>query len=601
MKTFTRMALWLLWCLVVFGALNIRGAPAGYVDGKIAADPAPVYSPIVEHLLWVLRDDGDIRRYFAYGEAMLGRPYDSDFVDAAKPADPAAATKGVIVTPDRPLIPWRDFSVEYPPGMLIVALLPALLTSDFPTYLIAFSVLMGILLTITTKLCVRMAETLRPGAGTAALLLSTAFVLGLGGIAIRRYDALVAVALAAMFHALVVRRPYRSGFWLTFGAAAKGAPLALSPLGVIFLFKRARKYEAWRAMFACIVTLGAASFGYSYFAGPRAFALLAYHMERPVQIETLYGSVMMTLSVFDPGIMKVAHSFGSDNIDSVWEPLLRRVSSYAPPLAILGVVVWFWRVIDHVPSEERSYRALFAGSTAILVALIALGKVSSPQYAVWLLPVGVMASALSSNISRALFILGYARASRISLRLRISRRVPCVPGGAGDAVAQPRADLLRVETPKRRPYRALDDCQQPLEKPQSPQRGRGPDHQRQDDREADRGGADILHTADLLVMGAGDAVAEFLDRRVEQFDDHHEQHRANQGDALPGLARQQASRRDRQREHHQFLAERRLETGRPAQSAPGIDEGHQNTSQIRLRERDEIPRRIEFDAFRPSA
>ena len=58
----------------------------------------------------LLRDDGDINRYFAYAEATLGRPYSLYFVRPPGAAGLQSARDfSRVATPAQPLVPWRDF------------------------------------------------------------------------------------------------------------------------------------------------------------------------------------------------------------------------------------------------------------------------------------------------------------------------------------------------------------------------------------------------------------------------------------------------------------------------------------------------------------
>ncbi|MGO9428913.1 hypothetical protein, partial [Rhodoblastus sp.] len=128
--------LWTIWCLLVFGLFNLYGPSLS--SYRTPDDPPEVPGRTVAlrldtlQMLGVLaRNDGDTARYFSYANAMLGRPYSSfyvrkmeDWTVAASAEEPNAGAFA-IVTPERPLLPWRDFSMEYPPAMAVFALLPA--------------------------------------------------------------------------------------------------------------------------------------------------------------------------------------------------------------------------------------------------------------------------------------------------------------------------------------------------------------------------------------------------------------------------------------------------------------------------------------------
>jgi len=64
----------------------------------------------------------------------------------------------------RPLVPYRDFAVEYPPGFFLWALPPALITDDIDGYRLLFTLWMAALMTAALWLTMRIAR--RFGAST---------------------------------------------------------------------------------------------------------------------------------------------------------------------------------------------------------------------------------------------------------------------------------------------------------------------------------------------------------------------------------------------------------------------------------------------------
>jgi hypothetical protein len=247
-----RARLWLVWLLVAFGALNVFGPPleawrrpgdAEPIDWKALKERQ---TPI-ERVMTTLRDDGDVERYFAYAAATLGRPYAADFVrpaGAAQPERPPDPSR--IATPGRPLVPWRDFAVEYRPAMMVAALLPAFFTNDEETYVRLFALEMEAALTLAVWLAVRTADRMRPGAGDAALAHATLITLALGVIVVRRYDPTVALTVAAAVHALGARRPAVSGAAFGLSIALKGVPILLAPIFAIYVLRMRAPYSSLR-------------------------------------------------------------------------------------------------------------------------------------------------------------------------------------------------------------------------------------------------------------------------------------------------------------------------------------------------------------------
>ena len=402
--------LWAIWCLLVFGLFNFYGPSLS--SYRTPDDPPEVPGRTLAlrldplQLLGILvRNDGDTARYFSYANAMLGRPYSSfyvrrmeDWTVAVSPAEQPRAGGFAIVTPERPLLPWRDFSMEYPPAMAIFALLPALLTRDFAAYHLLFCLEMELLLTLSVFCAVRAIDSLSPGQGARTLNFAIITTAALGFVAARRYDACVSASLGLTFLALATRRSACAGASLSLGVVAKGAPILFAPLGAIHFAAERR----WRELFVSLGAAGAvclaAGLGYLALAGDHWRDFFIYHGARPLQIESTYAAALILLSALDPSLVAGSvNSYGSDNIVSAYEPLLRPIAEAAPLLATLAICGWYWRARRECPREFDRLVELAKGVCAIVVAFSALGKVFSPQYLVWLTPVAAMASLQSSR------------------------------------------------------------------------------------------------------------------------------------------------------------------------------------------------------------
>ena len=316
------------------------------------------------------------------------------------------------IVPPRPLLPWRDFLLEYPPGMLLVILLPGLFTSDMNRYFLLFSVEMELFLTLAVYLSVRTADLLESD-GTKALSQSIFLTAALGVVAVRRYDPSVALAISGTIYALAARRPGLSGVALALAVALKGVPIVLAPVFVLWFCAR-RDWNGFRAASASFaVCIGIVAIGYLAIAWPHALDSIAYHANRPVQMESIYSAFLMMARLFAPHIMSIGMSYGSYNIISALEPLLRLIANIA---AISGIMLsYFWaykRIGAARDDRERLIYVIFA-CCACLVAVISLGKVSNSQYLVWLIPIGALGGALSAGDGRWRLVIACALAQAV--------------------------------------------------------------------------------------------------------------------------------------------------------------------------------------------
>ncbi len=377
----------LIWALIALLTPGLRlinwvNAPDAHVAASVGSD-----LPDLEAVF------ADAPRYYAYAQAMLGRPYDSYYI---RPVEGWRQDQGPphrLATPDHALTPWRDFSMEYPPGALVAILPPALLASGVASYFAVFALEMALCLALALWLGMRAAERLRPGAGAWVLQFGVFYYILTTLLVSCHYDALVALTLAGFAYGVVVGLPMVAGLALTAAVLVKGAPVLLVPLALAHFLYSAQWRRVAAAAAISAVVLGAAGALYLEAAGAHAFDMFAYHSARPVQIESLWGGVAVILHMLGLALFQPVESFGSVNIEASYEPAMRALSFPLTALAVLAVIVWrLWRLTQGEDEATRARRTL-AASAAAMIAFMALGKVFSPQYVIWLFPLALVPAA----------------------------------------------------------------------------------------------------------------------------------------------------------------------------------------------------------------
>jgi hypothetical protein len=410
---------------LVFGVLNIYGAPIE--SFRTAGDPPSISTDtlsqrtsFLNRILIDLRDDYAARFYHAVAQATLGRNYQARYLhpnhDApavvGEPSDGNDAIDESVIVPTRPLLPWRDFVLEYPPGMLAAIVFPALFTSDTNSYFVIFSLEMELFLTLAVFLSVRTADLL--GANGTRVLSQSLFLTGaLGVVAVRRYDPSVALAISATIYWFAARRPGLSGAAFALGVAVKGVPLLLAPIFALWFGARGDWPGFRRASASFVACVGVFAIGYLAAAGPHALDSFAYHASRPVQMESIYSAFLMELRSVSPQVMSIERSYGSYNVVSPFEPLLRTVANIAVLSGILASYVWAYKRIRTARDDSEKLTSVIFASCACLVAVISLGKVSNSQYLVWLIPIGALAGVLSAGDGRWRLVIACALAQTV--------------------------------------------------------------------------------------------------------------------------------------------------------------------------------------------
>jgi hypothetical protein len=142
-------------------------------------------------------------------------------------------------------------------------------------------------------------------------------------------------------------------------------------------------------------------------AGLLALDAFAYHGARPIQIETIYSGVLILARGLDPAILSEAFAYGSLNAVSPAEPALRAVSSALMITAIVASWIFAFVRIRAAKDEAGRLVVVLEASLVCLIAVITLGKVFSPQYCVWLIPLAAAAAPFASAKSRRLLPLAF--------------------------------------------------------------------------------------------------------------------------------------------------------------------------------------------------
>lgn len=276
-------------------------------------------------------------------------------------------------------VPYRDFELEYPPAALPAFLLPALAPdADYRT---AFEVLvvvlgLGTVGLVALSLSLLRADRTRLLAGCALAGLAP---LALGTVVLTRFDLWPAFLTAGAIAATLARRERLALGILGLAAAAKIYPALLLPVLLLY---------AWRRGGPRLALGGLAAFSAVVIACLLPFALIAPHglaeafttqAGRPLQLESLGSGLLLAAHQLDAYLPTVVNSHGSQNLLGSLPDGLAAVQTALQVVAVAGI--WLLFAVGRRGPEQ-----LVAASAGSVCAFIAFGKVLSPQFAIWLVP-----------------------------------------------------------------------------------------------------------------------------------------------------------------------------------------------------------------------
>jgi uncharacterized membrane protein len=198
-------------------------------------------------------------------------------------------------------------------------------------------------------------------------------------VILTRFD-LWPTALLVLGLAAVLAERKRTGLGvLGVAAAAKIFPIVVVPPALVYVWRRYGRREALvcAAIFAGVVAIIFLPFVRLSPGG--VWDSLHRQADRPLQIESLGSSFLLVAHQFGFWTVHLNLSHGSQNQGGSLADTLAAVQSAVQALVVIGL----WLAFARGPATpERLVRY----SAACVAAFVAFGKVLSPQFLIWLLP-----------------------------------------------------------------------------------------------------------------------------------------------------------------------------------------------------------------------
>ncbi len=273
-------------------------------------------------------------------------------------------------------VPYADFLYEYPPLSLFILVLPRLFTSDPAAYAALFGFEMLIFDIIILFALSRI--------GAKPLVLYGVGLLLFWRLPYIRHD-LVPAAAAAVGAVLLLRgRALWASFLWGVGGAIKLYPMVAVPAlaSGAGLLETAKRWVIAGVVFAAGILWGVLTFG------PEALDFLTYHSDRPAMIESLPSNVLLFL----PGA-EVVNTFGSFNTVGPFGGPLVGFFEVLQIVATLFALVVVWLQRGGLEPGAVAVR----GAAAATFAFAVFGKVLSPHFLFWPLPLLALVTAVGGT------------------------------------------------------------------------------------------------------------------------------------------------------------------------------------------------------------
>jgi hypothetical protein len=214
-------------------------------------------------------------------------------------------------------------------------------------------------------------------------------------VVLSRFDLWPAGLTAVAFAALLTGRLRLGHLALGAAVAAKLYAVVLVPLTLVYVWRRSGRREALICGGLLLAVAAAVWLPFLVLAPHGVWDSIWTQASRPLQVESLGAALLIAAHhAFGLGLT-VDSSHGSQNLAGAAPDTLAVVLSVLQ----LAALVATWILFARGPATRER---LLLASAAALVAFVALGKVLSPQFLIWLIPIvplvygrrGLMASAL---------------------------------------------------------------------------------------------------------------------------------------------------------------------------------------------------------------
>ncbi len=292
------------------------------------------------------------------------------------------------------LVPYRDFTLGYPPLALAAFSLPRVLTlgrsitlDDYAWLFVIENVVFSTLaiLSILRILSRRRPANARMGSSLVVYVLGATI---LAPVLLWRYDMFVALLTIAAMLCILRSRPTLAGIFLGLGVSAKLYPIILLLIfGINCIASRDRR-ALLRLAAGGMIGMAIALLPITLIYPEWLSVFLDQHVQRGVQVESVASGLILfanTLGITNVGLTS---SYGACHLAS---PVADAVVGWMPFISIISIGIVLICCLFRFRHERATFgeitRESLTAYVAIgLLAFIVTNKVFSPQYLIWLLP-----------------------------------------------------------------------------------------------------------------------------------------------------------------------------------------------------------------------
>jgi hypothetical protein len=298
-------------------------------------------------------------------------------------------------------IPYADFDYEYPPLSLIFILLPGLFASSYMQYAVIYTAEIIIADLIAVYL-IHLIASENGRSHWKMLAIYTVCLLALGPIVALQYDIFPAVIVLSSIYFFYHHKYKLSWGLLAVGAMTKLFPAVLMPVYLICHLKNRQLKESGYGILTFMIISVLAVMPFVLSGGCSIVNMIEYHAERGIQLESLYSAVLMIANQLGLTEIEIVFNHGAYHLAGSASDIAADTSVFIMIICLL--IVYF---VIYKGTTKRDFRIDQLGMYALMVlaALLAVSKVLSPQYLIWVFPLFALLSGRWRFMLTALFVM----------------------------------------------------------------------------------------------------------------------------------------------------------------------------------------------------
>ena len=206
------------------------------------------------------------------------------------------------------------------------------------------------------------------------------------------------------------------GFVTSIGVLTKIVPGLVMISAMLMLLVMQKQTPRWAEAFASIIGLGVGlivlNAGFYALFGPGYLESFTYHMDRGIQLESVYAGILLLAQMAGLAIVKYDYSFGSSNLLSSFTHEVKLISPvlFLGIVAVLGAKVWRNRLPENKSPGHFIHSQFILMTLILLLAFMLTNKVFSPQYMIWVGPLMTVLVAVHQNLWKTGILLLIATA-----------------------------------------------------------------------------------------------------------------------------------------------------------------------------------------------